>query len=112
MTTATQAALTLIRNENTTLEQLARYFGESEAFAAGVVESVTGDQDWAHAQRADGIEPSESERADYQRGFAAGLALVEVEAEADGWQEAYTLAAAEAQQAAALLPVVADGIPW
>lgn len=109
MTTAT---LALIRDENTTLERLARHFGESEAFAAGLVESVTGNGDWAHAQQTDGIEATEAERDDYQRGFATGLAMVESEALADGWAECYALAAVEAVRAAEEPPIASDAIPW
>ncbi len=74
------ATLTLVRDANIPLDQLAAQLSESIPFAAGLAEAVCGDADWQHAQQSDGIEPTEAERTDYGRGFMTGLALVDEEA--------------------------------
>jgi hypothetical protein len=108
MTTATETDLGLVRDQSVTLAALARRFGESEAFAGGLVEAVTGDDGFRDAT----TEPTEAELADYRRGFALGLAMVDEEAYADGWRECYALAQVEAQRAAEPRPIPDTDIPW
>ena len=43
--TAPQAALALIRDQSVSVEDLARYFGQSETWAAGLVDAVCEDCD-------------------------------------------------------------------
>lgn len=100
------AALTLIRDESVTVTDLAHHFGESETWAAGLLDAVTGDQDWS--LMFDGSDIPQNERDDYQAGFRHGHALMEAEAYADGWRECYANAAAEELQAAELLPICDD----
>lgn len=109
---ATEAALTLIRDESVTVADLARYFGQSETWGAGLVHAVIGDDDFAFTASEDGYDPSPAEMADYQDGFRHGLMLVDATADADGWAECYALAAVEAAQAAVLLPVCNGDCPF
>jgi hypothetical protein len=106
--TPAETALSLTRDDNVTLAELARHFGESEAFVGGLIEAVTGDDAFRDAEP----EPNEAERQDYQRGFRHGQALVEAEAEAEGWEECYAIAAAEAAQAREPLPALDSDLPW
>lgn len=107
---ATQAALATIRDESLTVLELARHFGESETWAAGLIDAVTGDQDWS--TMFDGMDVSQAERDEYQAGFRHGLTLVEREHYAEGWEECYAIAAAEAAQAAEPLPLPDDDCPF
>lgn len=109
---ATDAALALVRDDNVTLAELARYFGQSETWAAGLVHVVIGDDDFAFAASMDGYDPSPAEMADDQAGLRFGFDLTEREALADGWSECYAIAAVEAAMAAEPLPPPPDDCPW
>lgn len=74
------ATLDLARNPQVSLDTLAQLLGESPAYVAGLVEAITGDADYRHAQQMDGIEPTAAERDAYQRGWDAGIELADAAA--------------------------------
>jgi hypothetical protein len=102
------AALATIRGGSITVEQLAHHFDQNEAFAAGLIDIVTGDQDWRYSFDANDVVPSKQEQDDYARGAMLAERLLAEEANADGWQEAQALAEFEAMLAAAPQPVYGD----
>src|SRR5947209_6891746 len=106
MTTTTQNTLALIRSPETTVETVAETLGCTIDFAAGLIDAVEGERFFADGC-IDWCEADESIKAEYRAGFCTGETLVEEEATAEVWQEAYTLAAVEAANFAACLPVAA-----
>lgn len=112
MTTATLDNLTLaaVRDESNTLEALAGRHGTSEPYMAGVIDAVTGTDEWYEA--VDWCEESEWVRREYRAGYQTGRAMLDAESYADGWAECYAIAAVEAAQLADPLPVGADDCPF
>ena len=90
----TTTALAMIRDESITLDQLARYFCESEAFAAGLVDIVTGDQDWRLMFDAE-CPATKLEQEAYSRGAFMAELLLDAERFGQQWAECYANAAAE-----------------
>src|SRR5438128_11411863 len=88
----TPATLTLIRDESVSVAALARRFGQSEMFAAGLIDAATGTGEFLDC--IDWCEESASARQDYRDGFRHAQELVDAENYADGWDEAYALASA------------------
>ena len=95
------ATLTLIRDESIPVETLARLFGESEAFVAGLLDIVTGNQDWRLMFDADST-PTQAECDDYTRGAMLAEQLLDAESGADVW----------AAVPVELVPVPACDVPW
>lgn len=111
--TATES-LSILRDTDLTIGDIAARFGQSETWAAGALDAVDDGMDWAELLSDGGyLAPSDAERADYADGFSFALYALEEVAVADGWNEAYGLAAVEAAYAVvACGPVDDSDIPW
>jgi hypothetical protein len=107
--TATETALSIIRDESLSVDDVAQRFGCSDMFAAGMIDAVTGAGEFIGC--IDWCEQDPGAREEYQDGFCHGQALVDAENEAAGWDEAYALAAVEAAQPT-FAPCLANDMPF